>query len=187
MDKQEAKSSFPSHNHLLRHFLEQGNHLHSNSEIFLWVFRAFGTKQPERTHKEKHELHRCTHASSDEEEENRTACEGGSCQQPRNPEAAGTPWCDMKGRRPPAPDPLLQKPDKSHAASRPSSSPSPQIAQGTLDKMAASPRGPNPTRRGEAGANGRRPSLPQPARRARHAGCSLEEATGPLSSTGDTH
>lgn len=38
VDKQEAKSSFPSHNHLLRHFLEQGNHLHSNSEIFYGCF-----------------------------------------------------------------------------------------------------------------------------------------------------
>lgn len=38
VDKQEAKSSFPSHNHLLRHFLEQGNHLHSSSEIFYGCF-----------------------------------------------------------------------------------------------------------------------------------------------------
>lgn len=128
------------------------------------VSRAFGTKQPERTHKEKHELHRCTHASSDEEEENRTACEGGSCQQPRNPEAAGTPWCDMKGRRPPAPDPLLQKPGETRAtqpagraaAPRPKSPKAPwtkwrlprgaptQRDEGRRGLMAAGPRCPSP-------------------------------------------
>lgn len=74
--------------------------MHSDSKIFLRLSGEFGTKQPERTLWEKHQLHRSAPASSDEEE-NRTVGEGGECQQPRDPEAAGTPQCDAQGRPPP--------------------------------------------------------------------------------------
>lgn len=89
--------------------------------------------------------------------------EGGECQQPRDPEAAGTPQCDAKGR-PPAPSTHASLPGaftsqvtggpRRHRAQR---QPWPQIPQGTPGKMAASPQGQGnsgPPARGGEGRQG---------------------------------